>query len=131
MHLTPPDSGWMSTGWALMKMAVKVALSLLEDLLFFNSVGANASGRWAFVGRMMISNNRCLFKTKTGYLGVGPSLSREGDRVVLAKGGMVPLVLRAVDNTKVKWELVGDAYIHGIMRGEIFDKTKCERTLIV
>jgi hypothetical protein len=66
--------------------------------------------------------------TERGLAGVVPALSQVGDTVVVLKGGCVPFILRE-DNEK--WSLVGECYIHGIMRGEglglpgIKEKTFC------
>lgn len=60
---------------------------------------------------------------------MGPRLLREGDEIVLVKGGMVPLVLRA--RGEGRWKLVGDAYVHGIMHGEAFDEDRCQTMWIV
>ncbi|KAI5920639.1 heterokaryon incompatibility protein-domain-containing protein [Camillea tinctor] len=58
--------------------------------------------------------NRYLFSTRNGYLGLGPDC-RAGDLVCLLFGGEVPFVLRPKDG---HYQLVGDAYVHGIMEGE-------------
>lgn len=66
------------------------------------------------------------------YLGLVPGLCKLGDHVVLVKGGPLPLVLRPMGEysfrtgeTVKTWELVGDAYVHGIVRGERWDEDKC------
>ena len=65
---------------------------------------------------------RCLFRTRKGYLGLGPREAKEGDRVGLVAGARTPFVLRRRDaDTKggaERYGLVGEAYVHGIMRGE-------------
>jgi hypothetical protein len=53
--------------------------------------------------------------TKRGFAGVVPSLSQVGDVVAIMKGGCVPFVLR---ESGEKWRLVGECYVHGIMKGE-------------
>ena len=61
------------------------------------------------VGRRMVV-------TKSGYLGLAPDLAEIGHCVTIIKGAKVPLILRSINN--MKWELIGDCYIHGIMHGE-------------
>jgi hypothetical protein len=39
-----------------------------------------------------------------------------GDQVWVLKGGDVPLILRPVKDGR--YRLIGEAYVHGIMRGE-------------
>jgi hypothetical protein len=53
--------------------------------------------------------------TKRGFAGVVPSLSQVDDVVAIMKGGCVPFVLR---ESGEKWRLVGECYVHGIMKGE-------------
>lgn len=74
-----------------------------------------------------IARERTIIVTDNGYVGIGPFNTSKGDRVVLAKGSKVPLVLRrrTTEAAEELCELVGDAYLHGIMQGEAFDETKC------
>lgn len=60
---------------------------------------------------------RCLFVTSTGYLGAGPGTARTGDKVFLPQGCSVPLVIRPSGN---KFEVVADAFVCGVMQGEMF-----------
>lgn len=53
--------------------------------------------------------------TAKGYEGQVPSEALSGDRICIILGEKVPFILRPVGNS---WELIGDAYIHGIMQGE-------------
>ena len=61
-------------------------------------------------------------------LGLGPGDLREGDIVVVLFGCSVPVILRnvsAIPNLslgKDTYELVGEAYIHGMMDGEALEK---------
>lgn len=64
--------------------------------------------------------NRRLFITKKGYIGVGPSHTKSGDYVTLLFGGDVPFILGSVDATKMKYELCGECYVHGVMHGEAY-----------
>jgi len=61
-------------------------------------------------------SNRKLFATEKGYLGLGPAASTPGDIIAVIFGLNAPLVLRAsgVD----EYQIVGEAYVHGIMDGE-------------
>ena len=66
--------------------------------------------------RMILTQHRCI--------GLAPKLTREdGDYVALCEGGALPLIVRPKGDD---WELVGDAYIHGMMTGEIYDRLKHE-----
>ncbi|KAF2454933.1 heterokaryon incompatibility protein-domain-containing protein [Lineolata rhizophorae] len=61
---------------------------------------------------------RRFFLTSKGYMGVGPPTLRDGDRVCVLYGGIVPFLLRLRDG---HWKLVGEAYVHGLMDGEAVD----------
>jgi hypothetical protein len=69
--------------------------------------------------------NHAFFITKNGYVGIGSPQTTPGDQVWVLDGGSVPFVLRTVKRIPVcsehsKLNLVGDAYVHGIMNGEAF-----------
>jgi hypothetical protein len=65
---------------------------------------------------------RRLFRTSAGFLGMGSRRVRSGDEVWLIAGAPTPFLLRpvTVESGKVskKFELLGEAYVHGIMKGE-------------
>jgi hypothetical protein len=55
--------------------------------------------------------------TAQGYFGLVPACSQIGDEVYLLGGVTVPFVLRQLN--EIKFVLVGDSYIHGVMEGEV------------
>ncbi|PQE16184.1 heterokaryon incompatibility het-6 protein [Rutstroemia sp. NJR-2017a BVV2] len=68
-----------------------------------------------------IGLSRRLFTTKGGYLGVANNDIRKGDRVCLIDGAPVPFILRgpvAIHDKPTIYNLVCDAYVHGVMYGE-------------
>ncbi|KAK3987685.1 heterokaryon incompatibility protein 6,OR allele [Cladorrhinum sp. PSN332] len=76
----------------------------------------------------MVGLHRVMVKTAKGYVGLTAKGVREGDSVVLFKGGRMPVVVREVEGEEgeeKRWRLVGDAYVHGIMGGEVWDKRRC------
>lgn len=57
------------------------------------------------------------FRSLGGYIGLGPLGMREGDSVWVVPGVHVPFILRpAMDDNFV---VIGEAYVHGIMDGEL------------
>lgn len=77
--------------------------------------GPNLESSFKYETRMKRQGqNRSLFFTKGGYVGLGPSC-QQGDVVCLLFGGEVPFILRPKGGC---YQLVGDAYIHEIMEGE-------------
>ncbi|KAF2204554.1 hypothetical protein GQ43DRAFT_146464 [Delitschia confertaspora ATCC 74209] len=61
--------------------------------------------------------SRRLFRTSKGYLGLGPERAVVGDKVWMLQGGRVPFILRGRDGRI--HELLGEAYLHGFMHGEM------------
>jgi hypothetical protein len=48
------------------------------------------------------------------------NLTANGDHTVILKGGNVPFVLGKKPESDIRYQLVSDAYVHGIMNGEAF-----------
>ena len=62
---------------------------------------------------------RCLFRTQHGRIGLGSSTLEIDHSVWMLSGGRVPFVLRkVVVNNDSRYDLVGEAYVHGMMYGE-------------
>jgi hypothetical protein len=61
---------------------------------------------------------KALFVTRNGYLGIGSHSVGVGDLVVLFAGMKVPFVVRRM---AVGWKLVSPVHVHGIMQGEWWD----------
>jgi hypothetical protein len=59
--------------------------------------------------------NRSFIVTERGYLGLGRVSTKQGDIVCVLRGGNVPFILRRKGYGY--YELVGEAYVHGIMDG--------------
>jgi hypothetical protein len=67
-----------------------------------------------------VSWYRRLFVTNGGYIGLAPPSAQLGDEVVLLSGGRVPFVVRKRNlNIQECYSIVGEAYVHGIMDGEL------------
>ena len=67
-------------------------------------------------------------RTKKGLLAFLPATSRAGDSVIIFKGGTRPFIIRAKEE---RWQLVGAAYVHGVMYGGAFDQRKVESFCLV
>ncbi|KAL8908306.1 MAG: hypothetical protein Q9171_005514 [Xanthocarpia ochracea] len=63
---------------------------------------------------------RRLCWTKEGRVGLVPPTARVGDLLYILTGGQMIYMLRGKDTGTFRF--VGEAYIHGIMDGEIFEK---------
>lgn len=67
----------------------------------------------------LLARERRLIVTKKGFYGLGPELVKNGDVVAVFPGLRVPYALRP---TEGRYKLVGAAYVHGVMRGEVLDE---------
>jgi hypothetical protein len=78
---------------------------------------AAKEGDWTqyMIDSLRVCQNRRFFVTKKGYLGIGPATMKEGDVCCVLFGATVPFILRKLDS---QYLLVGECYIHGVMRGE-------------
>jgi hypothetical protein len=66
------------------------------------------------------STGRSFFITDTGRLGIGPPTIKPADICAAIMGAQVPFILRP--SGPGRHQLVGEAYIHGIMDGEIAER---------
>ncbi|KAE8448051.1 hypothetical protein EG329_009816 [Mollisiaceae sp. DMI_Dod_QoI] len=65
-------------------------------------------------------SNRAFFTTLDGRIGLGPSNLESGDTVCIFCNTFSPFIIRPADSGHNK--LIGEAYVHGLMYGEIFDE---------
>lgn len=62
---------------------------------------------------------RRFFITAKGNLGSGPSEMEPDDKICILFGAKTPFILRRLaSTTSPRYQLVGHAYVHGIMHGE-------------
>ncbi|PVH82980.1 HET-domain-containing protein [Cadophora sp. DSE1049] len=61
---------------------------------------------------------RRMMETSMGYVGTAHSQAHIGDSIVLLQGASVPIILRPCDGG---YRVVGEAYVHGIMKGEFWE----------
>ncbi len=73
---------------------------------------ATEMSEWLFAAQ----NNRQLFTTMDGRLGIAPRSARAGDQIWIVGGASLPLIVRAGEGQDSK--LIGDAYVHGWMQGQ-------------
>ena len=73
----------------------------------------------AYWSALSPSLDRKPFCLKEGYIGLGPIDITIGDTVCVFLGGDLPFVLRPLHGGK--WRLLGEAYCHNIMDGELMN----------
>lgn len=75
--------------------------------------------------------NRRFMVTERDSIGFAPPEAVVGDMIVLLWGCSVPVILRELEPRKTradgqmddgKYKLIGECYIHGIMKGEFLEK---------
>ena len=64
------------------------------------------------------ASHHTFFITRRGCVGLGPRCAKPGDTCVVVQGDPVPLIIRRSEFDR-KLRLVGECYVHGIMRGEL------------
>jgi len=71
-----------------------------------------------------VSGQRRFFVTRQGYIGLGPAETQCGDQVHILRGARLPFLLRETRSPihpqvdGAAYRMVGEAYVHGITRGE-------------
>jgi hypothetical protein len=56
---------------------------------------------------------------QTRLYGLAPSTAREGDSCCIIFGAKTPFIVRPITDSNEQYELVGEAHIHRIMKGEV------------
>lgn len=76
---------------------------------------------------------RCFAISEKGNLCLVPPKSEVGDRVFIPYGAPTPFTIRVCENKQqpMLFELVGEAYVDGIMEGEALDTTYEEVTVVL
>ena len=74
---------------------------------------------FSYATKSCFSADPRIHRTHDGYIGSGPFSTCKGDVVIIAAGGKIPFMLRRVGPPEdMKFQLLGDTYVHGIMHGE-------------
>lgn len=82
---------------------------------------------------MSMTNERRVFRTASGRVGLGSEFIVRGDKVAIFLGAQTPFVIResSLRDGSMAHKLVGEAYVDGIMEGEFFDgSSMVERILL-
>ena len=88
-----------------------------------------------------VANQRKFFIVKKSLFGMGPGAMREGDWVAVLLGADVPFVLREVGGEQrppsdpfpddVKFQLVGECYVNGLMTGAAVKGVEVKRSIVL
>jgi hypothetical protein len=83
---------------------------------------------------MLKNLRRRLYRTRTGFVGLGPAEMEAGNLLVIFHGGTTPHALKQLDTQRgvEEYQYLGEAYCDGLMDSEIFeDNTKSEGMFIL
>ena len=92
----------------------------------------------SLIGSRAIAHS--FFATTGGRVDLGPLDAKAGDQVCIFRAGSTPFVLRQTDDSSTEGarlenvslcSLVGDAYVDGIMYGELLEEVEASETLFV
>jgi hypothetical protein len=90
-----------------------------RDLQSPNTTGELSASIQAYLkAARKICFGRKIFSTEGGRVGLGPQSMSIGDVVCILKCVRVPFVLRKHETEPHTYRLIGEAYVHGLMRGE-------------
>lgn len=64
---------------------------------------------------MRVCPGRTYFSTANGRVGIGPPDIQRGDLVVVLYGTASVFVLRELPTPDARLEIIGDAFVHGLM----------------
>ncbi|KAL8654970.1 MAG: hypothetical protein Q9210_001177 [Variospora velana] len=89
--------------------------------------------RDALMQRDRINLSRRLMTTDMGYVGMAPEEVERGDAVAVLFGCSMPILLRqsTIESGDVRWRVVGECYVHGIMNGEAMEWGKDGEDLLL
>ena len=95
-------------------------LPSLKDEVFMDPTGT------LDIGIEKYALGRRFFVTKKGYFGLGPKDISSGDQIAVFYGLAVPIVLRRhrQDTSLPGRRVLGEAYTHDIMKGEVLEQWK-------
>jgi Heterokaryon incompatibility protein (HET) len=130
-------SGSVSSLWAGLPTELRLLRTYSGDSDWIDSAARKASLRHieheaAFNLEFSATTpGRKLFRTSKGLLGLGAKSMREGDVVWAMENAQMTMILRpnqpgAIDGLM---ELMGDAYLHGCMNGEMFEASGVDRVI--
>jgi hypothetical protein len=87
----------------------------IEDRNMIEVMAATGSAVQFIQDMTWTSMCRKVFRTASGYVGLGPRIMREGDICAVLVGTVYPMILRSCDNYFL---LIGPALLYGFMNGE-------------
>ncbi|KAK3329259.1 heterokaryon incompatibility protein-domain-containing protein [Apodospora peruviana] len=72
-----------------------------------------------------VVGGRRFARSSRGYFALVPGTGTVGDEIVVFKGGCMPILVRE------RKEVLGECFVNGVMKGEIWDEGCCEEFVLV
>ncbi|KAN0105882.1 HET domain containing protein [Hyaloscypha variabilis] len=121
---------WCQRNWPLIDCNATTRASVDYDSAYLKGALEAATG-FDIISRL--AEGRTFLVTKTGYIGMGPHNFKAGDVACVFNGATAPCIIRKVTrHSSFKgqqsitglgeietWEIIGDCYVHGIMKNEV------------
>ncbi len=76
-----------------------------------------------------VSRGRRPLLSEGGHLGIGQRETEPGDFVFVLLGSDLPVIMRNESDTSKRMQIIGEAYLHGIMDGEVMEKNPVIETI--
>lgn len=122
VHPAPPEYGVQFRNWIQRHQSISQLFG--GGLVSYADTGLPETSIYDFDTAFTRARYQRPFLTARGYLGASSESTLPGDSIWVASGSRIPLTLRALNGeegpTKT-WRLVGGAYLHGFMHGEVAD----------
>lgn len=116
--LTAGDQCTLVYGWGKMNQYIEMDGALPEARAVNSNIDRiTDSFQAAYIGRR-------LFRTRDNHIGIAAQSMCKDDEIWVLAGVAVPMILRRCGVGE--WKLVGEAYVHGIMKGELVKERALE-----
>ncbi|KAJ4377744.1 hypothetical protein N0V83_000574 [Neocucurbitaria cava] len=135
-HLEPGSLRWLTAIWDSFARHCLAPTGEIFQKMVLKGLGIEgralspdaqvAEGFLNYLANIFVPNR--LFVTTKGYIGLAARNIRSGDFVAMFNGDHMPYVVRSTGRVEYKGhvlvgaiQIIGPCYVHGIMKGEIFD----------
>jgi hypothetical protein len=102
-------------------------LSIIEPPIsptYIEAMESKAVGGDPQLGAIEITRpliSRRFIITRAGHYGLAPARARKGDSCCVLFGAKTPFIVRPVADSPDLYQLIGESYIHGMMKGEVVE----------
>ncbi|KAJ3548135.1 hypothetical protein NM208_g1161 [Fusarium decemcellulare] len=113
---TVPYPEWGIECTEAFRVAIGVSEASSETSSESDGHGSESDDLW-YGDTLLRLHTRRSFLTSTGFVGVGPLDVQAGDEISVFLGGKTAYLVRPRDDDT--YSLIGEAYVHGVMYGEL------------